>query len=354
MDLDLLSYIYEAAVIPEKWTDVLDRISLHVGASGGNLIRNTGSEISVHSSPAILDVTRDFDREGWNRVNSRVSRLVERSSHPGFLTDLDLHTLDEIRSLPMYVDFLTPRGADAGAATIIQGSHNDALAIAFEAFPSHDAARAAVPILDAFRPHLARAVSLSSQVARGKAASLVDAFDTVGMAVAVLDHAGQLMSATRSFAAVLDDLLYDGPKRLRIADPTGDRTFIQALSKLQSGGGGASIAIRNRWNEGRAVLHLMPARREARSIFSSAWSFAVLGKPGNRLVPGSNIIGALFDLTPAEANVAHAIANGEIPSEIAVAFGNSVETVRAHLKKVFQKTSTRNQAELALLVTNFG
>lgn len=353
MDQDLISHIYEAAVMPEKWPDVIERIALHVGARGGNLIRNSGSEITLQSSPAIREVAREFERQGWHNVNTRITRLVERSWHPGFLTDLDLHTLEEIRTLPMYVEFLTPHGGEAGAATIIQGANDEALAISFEAFLDHDAAWAAVPALDGLRPHLARAVSLSSEIARVKAETLVTAFDTMGSAVALLDRAGRIVSATRAFTATLDDLLYDGPARMRVADPLGDRSFAEALLRLQAGEGGRSIALRDQRHAGQAVLHLLPAKREARDVFSKVWSFAVIGKPGNRLVPNSNIIGALFDMTPAEANIARSIAAGQKPAEIAGSLGISVETVRTHLKKVFLKTSTGHQTELALLMTNF-
>ncbi len=58
----------------------------------------------------------------------------------------------------------------------------------------------------------------------------------------------------------------------------------------------------------------------------------------------------LFDLTPAEARVACAVAEGGDLKALAEQQGVSVETVRSHLKSIFRKTGTRRQNELAARV----
>ncbi len=55
----------------------------------------------------------------------------------------------------------------------------------------------------------------------------------------------------------------------------------------------------------------------------------------------------LFDLTPAEARVAAAIAEGSDLKTLAARLSLSVDTVRGQLKSVFRKTGTRRQNELA-------
>lgn len=56
-----------------------------------------------------------------------------------------------------------------------------------------------------------------------------------------------------------------------------------------------------------------------------------------------------FDLTPAEAEVMQALAEGQSLSDIAAARARSIETVRAQLKAVMAKTETRSQSELVRL-----
>lgn len=348
---ELIGRIYEAGALPDRWPATLETLAAAVGARGGNLIRSTGSSIRLISSPAIAELTEEFDRQGWNLQNSRVSRLIERASHPGFLTDLDLHSQDEIRSLPMYTEFLTPAGADAGAATVIQGGEDDGLVVALEAFPDHKAAHRAVPFLDALRPHLARAALLSTEARDAQAASLMHIFGAAGMAVAFLNDQGKVMAATDRFAASFEDILLDSAGRLRVVDAETDRRLVEALGRMREHRIGSSVAIRDKQKIGRAVLHLLPASGNARDIFSGDFSFALLARPDNRLIPGSDIIGALFDLTPAEARIARGIAEGASPADLSRKLAVSVETVRSQLKKVYAKTSTNRQSELAALMT---
>jgi DNA-binding CsgD family transcriptional regulator len=57
-----------------------------------------------------------------------------------------------------------------------------------------------------------------------------------------------------------------------------------------------------------------------------------------------------FNLTPAEARVVIRLITGESLRPCAKALGIKYETVRGQLKSIFQKTKTRRQAELVLVV----
>lgn len=346
----LIGTVYEASAFPDRWPATLDQIAWHFGARGGNLIRSTASSIEIVSSPSAQESAREWEQQGWNQHNTRVSRLLERGSYPGFLTDSHLHSEEELRTLPIYAEFLNPRDMAAGAATLIQGARDDGLIIAIEAFASHEASRAASPLLDRLRPHIARAAALSSQIQAARAETLIQAFDAVGSPIALLDNRGKVIGAGRCFEAEAVGLTSDGPHRLRMVDPESDRRFALALTELDRRGTGMSIAIRDRDQVGAGVLHLIPARHDARELFSRVTIFAILARTGNAVLPASDIIAALFDLTPAEAKVARAIAEGLTPSELAKASGVSAETVRSQLKRVLAKTSTRRQSELAALL----
>jgi DNA-binding CsgD family transcriptional regulator len=57
-----------------------------------------------------------------------------------------------------------------------------------------------------------------------------------------------------------------------------------------------------------------------------------------------------FDLTPAEARLVFRLMMGDSLRSAAKALGIKYETVRTHLKSIFQKTGTRRQAELVIVV----
>jgi DNA-binding CsgD family transcriptional regulator len=350
-EADLIASIYEAGAFPDRWPDALHKLGKALGARGGNLIRSTASHLEMQSSPDIAEVTAEFAREGWNERNTRVSRLLERSEHAGFLTDSHLHSDDELATLPMYAEFLNPHGVAAGAATIVQGARNDALIVALEAFADHPASRLAVQTLDRLRPHLARACILSSEIQAAKVSGLVQAFNSVGSAIGLLDHGGRLVAGSNQFMRYFAELMTEGTSRLRMLDDQSDQRFGLALAHLDRHKAGLSLAVRDKARVGAAVMHLIPARNDARELFSKVATFAVIARPGNDLLPGADIIAALFDLTPAEARVARGIAQGLSPAEIAKDLNQSYETVRSHLKRVFGKTSTKRQNELTLLIS---
>lgn len=347
----LIGTIYEAGALPELWGEAMEKIASHVGARGGNLIVSSPSGLRIDSSPSVAEITREFDAAGWNTQNSRVTRLLSRTNYPGFLTDADLHTVEELQSFPIYTEFLSPRGADAGAATVVMGANNDGIVLAFEAFHDHDAASKAIPYLNRLRPHLARAAVLSGRVQDQHLTSQMATLDAIGAPVALLDGKGKLIAASDRFSLLLDDLIVDASKRLHLADPEADNRLAMTLSDAKSAG--SSIAIRNRENVGTAVLHLIPAAWHARDLFSKVAYFALIARPDNAMLPSSDIIAALFDLTPTEALVARGVALGRSAVELAQEMEVGHETIKSHLKKAFAKTSTRRQSELALLVSSF-
>jgi len=61
-------------------------------------------------------------------------------------------------------------------------------------------------------------------------------------------------------------------------------------------------------------------------------------------------LGAVFGLTPTEAQVARLLASGQRPEEIAATMGVAPTTIAFHLRNAFSKTATRRQAELVALV----
>jgi DNA-binding CsgD family transcriptional regulator len=76
--------------------------------------------------------------------------------------------------------------------------------------------------------------------------------------------------------------------------------------------------------------------------------------PANRgRVPLAWIMDA-YGLTPAEARVALAAASGASTPETARRLAVSPNTVKTHLRRVFAKTATARQAELARLIASIG
>ena len=102
------------------------------------------------------------------------------------------------------------------------------------------------------------------------------------------------------------------------------------------------------------ILHLIPIKRAANDIFSGVTAIFVVTPVVPAEVPTAEVLQGLFDLTPAEARVARAVAGSETIETIAKAFGVSKGTVRNQLKAVFAKTGVARQTDLARLLSGAG
>src|SRR5690606_35937853 len=75
-----------------------------------------------------------------------------------------------------------------------------------------------------------------------------------------------------------------------------------------------------------------------------------ISDPSRRPKVSGTILSELFGLTPSEADVACALANGRRTTEIATDLSISSTTVAFHLRNVSVKTGTHRQADLIALI----
>jgi len=93
------------------------------------------------------------------------------------------------------------------------------------------------------------------------------------------------------------------------------------------------------------IAALNTAPQLALVLFEQAMAFNVVDANLPRLTEA-------FQLSPAETRLCGHLVRGLTLADCAVQIGISVETARSHLKRVFDKTGARRQAELMLLLLN--
>lgn len=306
------------------------------------------------STPSVQPITAQFYQDGWTQNNIRIERLIHGEAVNGFLTDADLCSAEELENLPIYKDFLRPRGFAAGAATLINGAQDDGIVLTFEGFEDHAAARASVAFLDELRPHLARATLLSSRVQDNRLSDAAALISAVHIPILFLDFQGRILAANPSCFDGDAPIIIDAPKRMRLSDPIADEQWEALLARAMAQPTAQSIAIRNAEKQGAAILHIIQSERTARDLFSRIAYIGILSKPENYQLPSADMVSALFDLTATESRVARRIANAQTIQAIAIELGISTGTVRTHLKHIFAKTFTHRQNELASLLFPLG
>jgi DNA-binding CsgD family transcriptional regulator len=99
------------------------------------------------------------------------------------------------------------------------------------------------------------------------------------------------------------------------------------------------------------ILQIIPSFGRARDVFISTIALGVLiGRPKRVVLSvDRSVVIDLFKLTPHEAHVAALICAAHSTAEIAQALGVTTNTIRFHLKWIFEKTCVRSRSELVSL-----
>jgi DNA-binding CsgD family transcriptional regulator len=98
------------------------------------------------------------------------------------------------------------------------------------------------------------------------------------------------------------------------------------------------------------LVEAMPVTSFGSDVFGDGRAILLLTDLTVPLVTDQTLLAVVFGLTAAEAKMASRIAQGNNIDEAARAVGVSRETARTQLKAVFQKTSTKRQAELVAVL----
>lgn len=351
----LIDRIYEAAALPELWREVLIELARFAGAPEAVMIVSTGTHYRdfVTTSPEFDAVVNDHLRFPGNVRTERLLAL----RHPGFLTDLDVVTEEEIATLPLYQDFLIPRGYGAGTATTVLVPSGDSVIVHCErARAEGDFGPQVLSALNGLRPHLARAALLSARLEMERVTTTTRTLEALGLPAAVLGSGGRVIDANPSLVAMMPHTLSDQPLRLAVVDPAADRLLREAV--VQSAQPQAmpvrSIPIAASGERPPVILHLVPIRGAAHDVFVRA-RFVLIATPVvAQDVPSADVVQGLFDLTPAEARLAALIGAGDAPAPAAAKLGITPSTARSVLRRIFQKTGVSRQAELVGLLAGRG
>jgi len=342
----LVDRIYESAVEPELWRAILAELAVLTGSEFGCLFAIGPNGLRwIAGEPAQVLIEESLARGLEN------PRLVEarKHEHAGFLTDHDIFTPDQMDELPFYRDFMRPRGYGWCAGTFIELPTGETLVLNVErALGAGPITRDLVKRLDALRPHLARAASLSARLGLQRAQSLAQLFAEVGLPAAMVGPRGRLWAANDLFQQLVPEVVQDRAGRLVLTQAKSDALLAAAI---EDNGEVRSIPVQARGERPPYVFHVLPVRGAAQDLLTGSGSLIlvmpVVARPGPQL----SILQALFDLTASEAKVARSVVEGMTVGEVAAASHLSVETVRTHLKRVLLKTGVRRQAELSALLS---
>ena len=216
-------------------------------------------------------------------------------------------------------------------------------------------------LLTLLTPHLSRAIEMYAKLNRmtSERDLYAGAVNQLSVASIILDEQGRMLTTNAVGRALLDQgeglSLRDG--HLHIEGRNINKELQEALTSIireQLHGETSMVrALRVPRPGGRSDLGLV-----VRPVPASQWSegqvspsaAVFISDPDLQESTSQPILGALFELTPAEANLATLLARGLNLAQVSVAQNISQHTARAQLKSIFAKTGVSRQAELVRLV----
>lgn len=351
--MELVGAIYEAALFGDRWADVMGNIARSVDARFGGMFLMRPDDFSI------VHISDEWSKgafaacmgQGLGKYNIRVPRLLAMQ-HQGFVTDQDLQSEVEIAANPMYSEFLVPKGIGHATATRIDGVDHGGLICTVEGFASQGHARQAIGALDVLRPHIQRAMDLSAKLRLERAASMTAVLAALDVPAAILNRFGRVLATNQPFDVAADQAIRVQHGMIRFADRNLDVRLQEALVAVAFGQSrrAEAIAMPLHGEHPATILHLVPVACDARDLMLDATVLAYVSSPKNRNAIASSLLCQLFGLTPAEARVAAALAEGATVAEIASSEHVSINTVRTQTRIALSKTDCKTQRHLALLL----
>jgi DNA-binding CsgD family transcriptional regulator len=363
----LIGQIYDAAIDPELWPDVLAQTAEFVG----------GMSCALYYKDAVTKHANVYYQCG--RSDPHYRRLYFESYikiDPTFVglwfRDIgkplgvgDILDLDEFYASRFYQEYVRPqKRVDAVSVALDKTGTGAALFSVFrlERHGLVDAeARRRMALI---APHVRRAALVGRAIEHTSvaAATLADTLDGLSAAIFLVDADGRFVHANASGHVMLRErfVLRSASGRLAAADARASRALIEAVAAAKGGDAavgsrGIAVPLTGR-DGGRYVAHALPLSSSARrGTAGSGAAVAALfvRKVAQRLRSAPEVMAKTFNLTPSELRVLLAVVDGGGVSETAEALGIGQATVKTHLHRLFGKTGTRRQSELVKLTAGF-
>ena len=272
-------------------------------------------------------------------------------------------TESEMLSTEFFKTFATPYGLrDVLVGTVINDGSNVSSVCLHTPSTRDLIGPRDLMIMELLLPHLRRALTIGNLLDMKSiaAAGLASTLDVLKFAVLLVDQNGQILHKNQAATQLLSDRSVISANDNMIATHHAGATnalkaAIERASKNEGklGYGGIGVPLHAR-NSGTAaaIAHVLPlaagSMRPALSLGAVAAIF--ISRTDEPPQPPLETLIALFDLTPTEARVMVEISKGTNRSETAALLGIAPSTVKTHLSRVFEKTQTSKQYEIARLV----
>lgn len=372
----LVGEIYEASLAPEQWPAVLGQCASWMDAPYATLFTPAlnfaqGGFMYSHGLDAdalLLWTTRFHQLDLW--AQRAYARGIVNTGD--IVRDQDLVSEEEFLTSQMYREFFAPRNIGRVASGIVFGldrPEHPAVACSFNRAFEHRFQGNDLFHLRLLLPHLSRALGLMFRLREAdfKLASSLTALERLPQAVILFDIHGQVSLANAAARDIL--VLNDG---LSLGAIAGRADVLRAGSRpeqalldnairraidcelLDAPHFATALAITRPSGGASYVLHFssLPAGNEFGPLAQRGGAIAFLDQGTDLSRPSqahARTFQIRYGLTEAEMRVTAVVAQGQSVEEVGVALGLSANTIKTHLKNIYQKTGASSRAVLVRL-----
>jgi DNA-binding CsgD family transcriptional regulator len=358
----LLPRIYETG--SGDWDTLLDEITRFLEGSAVALVshdfkHNLGSILSARGyNPKLLPAY------ALHHARQNVWLARERDYRPPGTIHIGEHLVPEHQLLrtKFYDEWLRPQDLHHRLCAVLSREH--AIAVFLETMRPRQQAAFGHDDIERLRlllPHLQRALRVHRRMAELELErdAALRALDQLPWGVMLVDEHRNRLRANRHAQEILvagDGLMARGNTlRAELADETArlDRLLSRALDRSapQGPNAGGTLSITRPSGAHPLSVVVVPLHIKIEALGERGPIAAIfVTDPDIPLASNEQHLRELYALTAGEARLASCLLQGKSVDEAAATMGITVNTARAYLKRIYNKTGVRRQPELVRLL----
>jgi DNA-binding CsgD family transcriptional regulator/PAS domain-containing protein len=365
---ELIALIYDAALAPEKWQDVMVRLTQVVGTNTALLreVNYTKGKVGLYKTVGFDPAFTKAYREHFVHLDFFAPAIM-REPIGRFTRGDYVLPWEKQRGTEFCNDYLLAQNNRYCLGILLARENDHHLLFALQRSKQQgDSTERKLHLLNTLAPHMTRAISIHRQMLTITTQQqwALSALDKLKIGIILLDDLGRpcfinqqaenLMSSGCGLSISKENVILTNPM-----ESAHLQSFIVNAAKAANGHSftaGGSLRATN--HLGSALhIHVIPLPRD---ISERPWGLALprgcvaifISASGSTHLRAETLC-ALYGFTTAEAKLASLLVDGLSLDDAASTLGTSIQTVRSQLKAVFAKTQVSRQAELvALLLTD--
>ena len=361
--LRLIALVYDAALDPTRWSAVVAAIKEAVGGEASAMLHVDQALGSPRCTSDIVGVSgyEMSDLETYRYyapIDTRALVMKARPLGSVYVDDRDLR-FGAFTETEIFNDFFRPRSLGHGMSVNFFTDDNR---LSFLSVHRHLKTGAFDPqtirLFEALAPHVTRALQLHRQTTllRIERDGATQALDALAAGLIVVDRNARPLWANGTAERLLriGDGLGVVQGRLAATARPGQTQALhamvaEAVATASGVGAEAGAVLRlERRESGSPLAVLVCPLRPDDPLFQRGTPAAVVlvNDPDINPSPRAATLARFYGLTAAQAELLAALVDGQRIADYADEKGISMNTVKAHLKRIFEKTDVNRQSDL--------